>query len=265
MSSSGPGVIAPTSSSRSGTPERLEARDVRVHFSGVKAVDGVDLDLRRDEVMGLIGPNGAGKTTLVNALTGFQRLTTGTITLGAEVVTTASPQALARKGLTRTFQAVRPFAELTVLENIELGAVGTGSRRRAARAAAATIVERVGLAEMASSLAGNLPHGLARRLSIGRALATAPNFLLLDEPAAGLNEAESDELVELISSIHSEDGCGVLVIEHDVRLIMRLCHRIQVLDYGKTIAVGTPTEVQSDAAVITAYLGTKRGRHVAGS
>jgi branched-chain amino acid transport system ATP-binding protein len=246
--------------SRSSSEERLEARGLCVHFEGVTAVDEVDLELRRGEILGLIGPNGAGKTTLVNALTGFQRPAAGRIRLRDTDVTGHSPQRLARMGLTRTFQAVRAFDELTVLENVEVAAVCAGQRRRAAHATALRIVEEVGLQSRAHGPAGALPHGDARRLSIARAIARRPQFLLLDEPAAGLNEVEGDELMRTISSIRDEDACGVLVIDHDMRVIMGVCDRVQVIDYGKTISIGTPAEVQRDRTVITAYLGTKRVR-----
>jgi branched-chain amino acid transport system ATP-binding protein len=231
----------------------------------VKAVDGVDIELDQKEILGLIGPNGAGKTTLVNAISGFQSLTEGPFSVGGRDVTGWRPHKLAKIGLTRTFQNVRPFSGLTVLDNVELGGVGVGMSRRAARSQAWEILERLGLMHLAYAQASALPHGDERRLSIARALATKPRFLLLDEPAAGLNELESDELVGIIASIRSDSGCGVLVIEHDMRLIMGVCERIQVLDYGQTISTGSPDEIQSDQAVITAYLGTRRSKRVAGA
>jgi branched-chain amino acid transport system ATP-binding protein len=252
-----PAAVAQPGQPSSNGAERLEARDLKVHFGGVKAVDGVDLDLRKGEILGLIGPNGAGKTTLVNALSGFQRLTAGRVLLGGEDVTGWSPHRLARRGLTRTFQSVRLFPGLTVLENVELGGVGVGIRRPAARRSARELLERLGLAGKADSLATGLPHGLERRLGILRALAAKPAFLLLDEPAAGLNERESDELVRALTLIRDDFSCALVVIEHDMRVIMRLCERIQVLDYGKTISIGNPTEVRADRAVLTAYLGRR--------
>ncbi len=238
--------------------ERLECRGLKVHFQGVKAVDGVDLALRRGEILGLIGPNGAGKTTLVNALTGFQRPTAGSVYLEGVEVTGWPPDRLARAGLARTFQAVRLFAGLTVLENVELGAVGVGMGRREGQRWAWELLGRLDLTEIADVPAAGVPHGMERRLAIVRALATRPSFLLLDEPAAGLNEAESDALVDALAAIKDDFACALMVIEHDMRVIMRLCERIQVLDYGKTISIGTSAEVQSDPAVLTAYLGTAR-------
>ena len=238
---------------------RLEVRDLAVHFEGVKAVDGVDLELVRGEILGLIGPNGAGKTTFVNAITGFQAPTTGTIDLDGVDVTGWSPSRLARRGIVRTFQSVRLFPRLTVLENIEVAAVGSGLGRREARLLAIELLKRFDLAGRTHELGTGLPHGQERRLGIVRALACRPRYLLLDEPAAGLNEAESDELVGALGAIRDDFGCGLLVIEHDMRVIMRLCERLQVLDYGKTIAIGTPAEVRKDPAVLVAYLGQRRG------
>jgi branched-chain amino acid transport system ATP-binding protein len=237
--------------------ERLEARGLKVHFGGVHAVDGVDLVLAKGEILGLIGPNGAGKTTLVNALTGFQKPTAGAVLVNGQDVTGLSPHRLARKGLARTFQSVRLFPGLTVLENVELGGVGVGMRRPAARKWARELLERLHLADKAGLYGIGLPHGLERRLGIVRALAAKPTFLMLDEPAAGLNEQESDELVESLTLIRDDFACALVVIEHDMRLIMRLCERIQVLDYGKTISIGTPAQVRSDPAVLTAYLGRR--------
>jgi branched-chain amino acid transport system ATP-binding protein len=240
-----------------GGRELLEARQLRVQFGGVRAVDGVDLVLRKGEILGLIGPNGAGKTTLVNALSGFQKPTAGQVLMNGHDVTGWSPHRLARRGLARTFQSVRLFPDLVVLENVELGGVGVGMRRRAARKWARELLERLKLDDKADLYCSGLPHGLERRLGIARALAARPSFLLLDEPAAGLNERESDELVQTLTLIRDDFSCALVVIEHDMRVIMRLCERIQVLDHGKTISVGTPAEVRSDPAVLTAYLGRR--------
>jgi branched-chain amino acid transport system ATP-binding protein len=243
--------------------ERLEAKDVRVHFDGVKAIDEVDLVVNRGELFGLIGPNGAGKTTLVNVLSGFQQPTSGRIFLSGNDVTKLPPHKRSARGLVRTFQGVRLFHRLTVFENVEVGALGAGAGRREARTLAQDLLERVQLADKADDLATSLAHGQERRLGIARALAMRPRFLLLDEPAAGLNEAESDELLRSLVGFRDEFSLGVLIIEHDMRMIMRLCERIQVLDHGKTIAIGTPAEVRANQAVIEAYLGVGRESDVA--
>ena len=202
--------------------ESLEARDVRVHIRGVKAVDGVDLTLRRGEILGLIGPNGAGKTTLVNVLSGFQRPTAGRVVLDGEDITTWAPAEIARAGLVRTFQDVRLFPALTVFENVEAGAVSTGASRRQARASTLASSWPASVSSTAPvSQPAALPHGDERRLAIARALRDGPVFLLLDEPAAGLDEGESDELVAALAAIRDDVRVGLLVIEHDMRLIMQ--------------------------------------------
>jgi branched-chain amino acid transport system ATP-binding protein len=243
----------------------LRSSGIAVHFEGVKAVDGVDLTLRRGELLGLIGPNGAGKTTLVNALTGYERPTTGQVFLGELDVTGWVPHKLGPLGMARTFQAVRLFSDLTALENVEMGALGVGMPRKEARKQAWELLDRMGIADKAHQLASALPYGDERKLGFLRALSTNPLFLLLDEPAAGMNEVESDELMLAIGEIRDDFGCGILVIEHDMRLIFRLCERIHVIDYGKTIAQGTPMEIQTNAAVIEAYLGKKAKRSTNGS
>jgi len=249
----------------------IEARAVDVRFDGVHALAEVDLALAPAEIVGLIGPNGAGKTTLVNAVSGFQRPTAGTIRLDGTDITGWPAHRRARAGVGRTFQSVRAFGALTVRENLEAGAYAVGRSRRAARALADETLELVGLTGAAGTLAGALAYGQERRLGIARALAAGPRFLLLDEPAAGLNEAETDDLLDLLRHIRAERGCGLLVIEHDMRLIMRLCERLQVLDHGRTIAAGSPAEVAGNQLVLAAYLGQRdsrqadeRGGHAAG-
>jgi branched-chain amino acid transport system ATP-binding protein len=244
-------------------PERsLEAEDVAVHFAGVRAVDGVALTLRRGAILGLIGPNGAGKTTLVNALTGFQTPTSGIVRIAGQDVTGWAPARLARAGLARTFQNVRLFPRLNVVDNIAVGALQLGLSRFKAEREAWSLLDRMGLAEFGLADANSVPHGAERRIGILRALAMRPSFLLLDEPAAGLNEAESDELVHTLAGLPDEYSLGLLVIEHDMRVIMSLCQTIQVIDYGRTIAVGPPDQIRSDPAVLAAYLGKKRASDV---
>ncbi len=238
-------------------PKKLVAEGIRVHFEGVRAVDGVDLTLERGQIMGLIGPNGAGKTTFMNAVSSFVSLTAGKVMLDEVDVTGWPPQRLVRHGLVRTFQDVATFPGLSVFENVELGALGAGLSRRKARRRAWELIQELGLTHVARMPASALPHGDERRVGIARAVAVAPKFLLLDEPAAGLDDAESAELTRTIARIRDETGCGVLLVEHDMRIIFRVCERIQVLDYGKSIALGAPGEIRTDRRVIAAYLGEK--------
>jgi len=243
---------------------KLVAEGIRVHFEGVRAVDGVDLTLERRQIMGLIGPNGAGKTTFMNAVSSFVPLTGGRVHLDGIDVTDWAPHKLVARGLVRTFQDVATFPGLTVFENVELGGLGAGLSRRKARARAWELLENMGLRDVASVPASALPHGDERRLGIARAVAVEPKFLLLDEPAAGLDDTESMALTDTIARMRDELGCGILLVEHDMRIIFRVCERIQVLDYGKSIAVGTPEEIRTDRRVVAAYLGA-RGAELAQS
>jgi ABC-type branched-subunit amino acid transport system ATPase component len=243
------------------TPTPLIVHDVAKQFRGVRALNGVSLEARAGEVLGLIGPNGSGKTTLLNVVSGVLRPTTGTVTIAGRRADGRPPHRVARLGVARTFQQIRLFRDMTVAENVAVGAV---ARRRDASGVGA-VLERTGLAGVGERLAGTLAYGLQRRVEIARALAGAPQLLLLDEPAAGMNETESDALLETIRSARDESGCTVVIVDHDLRLIMRLCDRIQVLAEGRTIRVGTPVEVRSDAAVIDAYLGVGPGTEEAGT
>ncbi|HEX4463923.1 MAG TPA: branched-chain amino acid ABC transporter ATP-binding protein/permease [Solirubrobacterales bacterium] len=234
----------------------LRAEDISLAFAGLRVLKNVDLTLGPGEALGLIGPNGAGKTTLVNVLSGFQAPDSGNVSLDGVVVTGRSPARLAHDGLGRTFQAALPFPDLSGLESVAVGALGMGVSRRRAVAVAADVLGRLGLLEQARLPAGALPPGSQRLLGVARALAIGPRYLLLDEPAAGLNEAECEQLVAILRNVLSDFGCGILLIEHDMNIVMPLCSRVQVLDDGMTIRVGTPQEVQGDPAVVESYLGS---------
>jgi branched-chain amino acid transport system permease protein len=234
----------------------LRAEGVSLAFAGLQVLDDVELELEPGEALGLIGPNGAGKTTLVNVLSGFQEPDFGTVSLDGAEVTGRSPARLARDGLGRTFQAALPFPDLSGLESVAVGAMGMGVGRRRAVAIAAGVLGRLNLLEQAALPAGSLPPGSQRLLGIARALAIQPRYLLLDEPAAGLNEAECGELVAILRGLLADFGCGILLIEHDMSIVMPLCSRVQVLDDGMTLRVGTPEEIQADPAVIQSYLGS---------
>jgi branched-chain amino acid transport system ATP-binding protein len=219
----------------------------------VRALDGVTLELHRHEVVGLIGPNGAGKSTLVNVLTGFDAPTSGTVELGERDVTGWSPHRRARAGIGRTFQHSRSFRGLTVRENIEVAALGAGARLAEARSRSVELTLRLGLDGDAP--AGQLAHGHERLLGVARAIAAAPSFVLLDEPGAGVPEAEVGELAEIVRAIRKDFDAGVLLIDHNMALVMAVCDRIHVLDQGRTLAEGTPAEVRANLDVTSAYLG----------
>lgn len=236
---------------------RLLAEGICVHYAGVRAVDGVDLELKQGEIVGLIGPNGAGKTTFLNAISAFVGLTAGRLMIDDDDVTGWTPQRLVRLGLARTFQEVATFPYLTVFENVELGALGAGLKRRDARRRAGELLDTLQLSHHAGQLASAIPHGDERRVGIARAVAVQPRFLLLDEPAAGLDDTESHDLIATIGQLRDEVGCGILLVEHDMRIIFSVCEQIQVLDYGKTIATGNAQEIRANERVVAAYLGAK--------
>lgn len=242
----------------------LAARHVVKRFDGLEALRGVDLDVHQGEIVGLIGPNGAGKTTLFNVMSGFLAPSSGEVHFQGRPVQGWPAYRLARMGLVRTFQITRPFRRLTVLDNIMV-ALGHDRFGRpwemvrryagpAARHAAMKLLERVGLAAYALRPAGSLPIGLQRRLEVARALALSPRVLLLDEPVAGLNPQEAEEMATLIRSLHA-GGLTLVIVEHNMAVAMGLCRRIAVLHNGRKIAEGPPEAVSTDPAVIDAYLG----------
>lgn len=238
--------------------DSLQIEHVSVQFAGLRALDDVSLALYPREIVGLIGPNGSGKTTLINAITGYVPLADGEIRVNGRKISGLPPHRIANHGIRRTFQTIRLFKQLTALENIEAAAVAAGQSRREALKRAHAVLKRLELDDRARQTADSLPYGEQRRLEIARALVTAPPFLLLDEPAAGLNESESDSLLAVLVEIVRADGCGLLIIDHDMRLIMRLCDRLHVLNYGRTIAEGDPASVRANPDVIAAYLGGRR-------
>lgn len=239
------------------------SREIRVtgvsrSFAGVQALAGVSLSVQPGEVFGLIGPNGAGKSTLVNIISGYDRPDSGSVEVDGVDITRAKSYVRARDGLARTFQHGHLFNGLTVRENIEVTALGTGRSRKQAYALADDLLAEFHLTERADQPAGSLPHGVERRVGVARALATEPRYVLLDEPAAGLNEGEIGEFAENIRHLSSR-GLGVLLIDHNVRLILNVCDRIHVLVEGKTLLEGTPDEVRASDELAEAYLG-KSGR-----
>jgi branched-chain amino acid transport system ATP-binding protein len=248
------GAVPSESAERPGA-DTLRASAVSRSFEGVQALRGVSLHLGRGEVVGLIGPNGAGKSTLVNVLSGFDRPDEGTVELQGQDVTSWSPHRRGRRGLARTFQHSHAFRGLSVRENVEVSALGVGARRREAGRRADALLARLGLDRYAESPASALAHGDERRLGVARALATEPAFVLLDEPAAGLVEAEVPDFAALVRTIAEDHGAGVLLIDHNMALIMETCDRIQVLDQGSVLAEGTPADIRGNLDVAAAYLG----------
>ncbi len=247
----------------------LDIAGVNKRFGGLQALSDVAIQVLQGQIYGLIGPNGAGKTTLFNVITGLYQPDAGSFSLAGKPYSPSAPHKVAKAGIARTFQNIRLFGEMTALENVMVGrhvrthqgVIGAVLRHRAARDEEADIKKRalellhfVGIAKLADRTARYLSYGDQRRLEIARALATDPQLLALDEPAAGMNATEKLALRELLLKIKA-DGKTILLIEHDVKLVMGLCDRITVLDYGKPIAEGTPDEVQKNPAVITAYLG----------
>ncbi|MEU6646020.1 ABC transporter ATP-binding protein [Saccharomonospora sp. NPDC046836] len=263
-------VVAPDREIAVGVGETLlEIDNLTMRFGGLTALDSVSFKIQRGDILGLIGPNGAGKTTCFNAMTGVYRPTSGQVLLEGKPLGKLARYNITRRGIARTFQNIRLFDEMTALENV---VVGTDARHKtsvigsllrlprhfreekAAIERAMALLDFVGIVDRAADKAKNLPYGYQRRLEIARALATEPKLLCLDEPAAGFNPAEKEQLMGLIRKIR-DDGYTVLLIEHDMKLVMGVTDRIVVLEFGKKIAEGVPSEIREDPAVIAAYLG----------
>ena len=239
----------------------LDVNEVSVRFGGVQALDGVNLDVDRGYVTGLIGPNGAGKTTLFNVICGLQSATGGRVLLEGDDISGVKAHRRARLGIARTFQRLEVFGSLSARDNILVAAeIHKGCDRSAPPPQEVTeeILDKVGVRAVADERVDSMPTGLARLVELGRALATKPRLLLLDEPSSGLNEEETEVFGELLLEL-AEGGLAILLVEHDVELVMRVCHRIFVLDFGRIIAEGSPQEIQRNARVQEAYLGKAAG------
>ena len=250
----------PGSRLRQDSNRSLSIENITKNFGGLRALDAVSLSLKQGEILGLIGPNGSGKSTLINVICGFYLPSTGQIYLDHTDITTWPAHQIARHGIGRTFQSIQLFSNLTVFENVMAGANIRGAELADITPEQWTqhLIRQFGLDEYADRLAATLPYGPQRSLEIARAVAIQSRFLLLDEPAAGMIRRESDQLIEVLRKLRTDFGIGLLVIDHDLQMIMRLCDRVMVLNKGRMIASGTPEQVQQDPNVVEAYIGRKR-------
>lgn len=248
----------------------LECKNLGIQFGGLKAVDSFNLNIEKGMLYGLIGPNGAGKTTVFNLLTGVYKPTTGTIRLGGKLINGKTPTQINNMGIARTFQNIRLFSNMSVLDNVKVALhekvkyplltsmthmFGFNKKEKEMDELATDILKVFSLDDKSDTLSGNLPYGEQRKLEIARALATSPSLLLLDEPAAGMNPNETEELMETIRQIRDRYNLTILLIEHDMKLVAGICEKLSVLNFGTELANGTPSEVLNNPEVITAYLG----------
>ena len=248
----------------------LECKNLGIQFGGLKAVDSFNLNIEKGMLYGLIGPNGAGKTTVFNLLTGVYKPTTGTIRLDGKLINGKTPTQINNMGIARTFQNIRLFSNMSVLDNVKVSLhekvkyplltsmthmFGFSKKEKEMDELATDILKVFSLDDKSDTLSGNLPYGEQRKLEIARALATSPSLLLLDEPAAGMNPNETEELMETIRQIRDRYNLTILLIEHDMKLVAGICEKLSVLNFGTELASGTPSEVLNNPEVITAYLG----------
>ncbi|WVT72549.1 branched-chain amino acid ABC transporter ATP-binding protein/permease [Sinorhizobium chiapasense] len=253
VASSAPAVVTPLTGQRV-----LQVENLGKRFAGLVALENANFEIKPGLVTGLIGPNGAGKSTLINSVSGVVPPSTGRVLIDGQDVASLAVHAVPVAGLARTFQNIRLFKNLTVLENVTVAASALKADGEDPAARAMTVLAEVGLGDFADRLAGTLSYGAQRRLEIARALALKPRYLLLDEPAAGMNPAETEELMHVLDRIRTKYRLGLLVVEHDLKLIMRLCDVVVVLNKGQQIAIGTPAEIQANPEVIEAYIGRRR-------